>query len=148
MNRRKNSFVAKGRVAVYAPNHPKANGSGYVLRSRFKMEKKIGRLLSSDEVVHHIDGNFLNDRISNLYLTDIHKHINLHRKDFNCMKLDYTLIEHYMRKGNGYKNIAKITGYNVASVKSATRAIRINLGVTKGFDLSKLIINRASQKQC
>ncbi|PFZ38047.1 hypothetical protein COL77_26025 [Bacillus wiedmannii] len=40
----------------------------YVKRSRIVMEEYIGRKLSCDEIVHHINGDKSDDRIENLYL--------------------------------------------------------------------------------
>lgn len=45
------------------------------------MEEKLGRKLSSDEIVHHIDGNKLNNNPNNLELTNRSEHMNKHRKD-------------------------------------------------------------------
>ena len=47
------------------------------------MEEKLGRKLKSDEIVHHIDGNKLNNDPNNLELTNRRDHINKHRKDLN-----------------------------------------------------------------
>ena len=47
------------------------------------MEEKLGRKLKSDEIVHHIDGNKLNNDPTNLELTNRRDHINKHRKDLN-----------------------------------------------------------------
>lgn len=55
-------------VWLYLPNHPAANSQGYVREHRVVMEKHIGRFLTGVEVVHHIDGNTLNNDISNLQL--------------------------------------------------------------------------------
>jgi len=68
----------KGRVYVYRPSHPHANKWGYVYRYRAKMEKKLGRLLRSNEVIHHKDGNCSNDRLSNLELMTFSKHAKVH----------------------------------------------------------------------
>ena len=62
----KESRVAKGRVGVYAPDHPHANNMGYVLRSRWIIEQKLGRHLTADEEVHHKDENTQNDDPENL----------------------------------------------------------------------------------
>lgn len=73
----KNYFWAGGRtvekkagrnrgVRVKAPNHPNADRHGYVREHRLVMEKKLGRLLERQEVVHHIDGNPLNNDPGNL----------------------------------------------------------------------------------
>ena len=57
-----------GYIAVYAPDHPFKNKKGYVLEHRLVMEKKIGRYLKPEEVVHHINGNRMNNKVTNLQL--------------------------------------------------------------------------------
>ena len=49
-----------------------------ITTARYKMEQKLGRSLSSKEVVHHIDGNKLNDEISNLEVLLVNEHIQEH----------------------------------------------------------------------
>ena len=56
------------------PEHPRAKANGYVPEQRIIMEKYIGRFLSMDEVVHHIDGNKLNNDLSNLKLMKDSEH--------------------------------------------------------------------------
>ncbi len=48
---------------------------------RLVMERHLGRELSPNEIVHHIDGNKLNNDISNLVITTRSKHIEEHRQD-------------------------------------------------------------------
>ena len=45
-----------------------ARKNGYIAEHRLVMAKKIGRLLTKEEVVHHIDHNPLNNNIDNLML--------------------------------------------------------------------------------
>lgn len=63
---------------VYVPEHPKATKNGYVLEHRIVVENNLGRLLNSDEVVHHKDGNKKNNDISNLEVMKRIEHSKLH----------------------------------------------------------------------
>ena len=51
---------------------------------RRKMENELGRKLKYNEVVHHIDGNKLNNDLNNLQLMTRQEHIEIHRKDLKC----------------------------------------------------------------
>ena len=72
---------ADGYVLIYAPDHPHAisdrdGRNTYVLEHRLVMEQHLGRYLTEDEVVHHIDKNPSNNAIENLQLFSSHsKHI-------------------------------------------------------------------------
>jgi hypothetical protein len=48
--------------------HPLSQKSGYVLEHRLVMSGVIGRPLTADETVHHIDGNRENNQPDNLQL--------------------------------------------------------------------------------
>lgn len=62
-----NNFVFTGKyLAVYRPNHHKARNDGYVYIHQLQAEKKLGRKLSDNECVHHIDENKYNNDIDNL----------------------------------------------------------------------------------
>ena len=60
-------------------NHPKANKNGYVLLHRVTMENHLNRLLEDNEVVHHISGDKLDNRIENLQAMLISEHVRLHK---------------------------------------------------------------------
>lgn len=54
---------------IYCPNHPnRRKHTPYILEHRLVMEKMIGRYLLPNEVVHHKDGNKLNNAPENLQL--------------------------------------------------------------------------------
>jgi hypothetical protein len=55
-------------------------------RYRWVMEQHLGRELSPDEVIHHIDGDKTNDDLSNLQLMTQSEHAKLH--DFGRIKND------------------------------------------------------------
>lgn len=57
-----------GYVLVYAPENPTANVSGFILEHRLVMSEHLGRPLSSNENVHHINGVRHDNRIENLEL--------------------------------------------------------------------------------
>lgn len=57
-----------GYVLVYVPEHPFCDRDYLVREHRLNMEKKIGRYLKQEEVVHHINGIKNDNRIENLKL--------------------------------------------------------------------------------
>jgi hypothetical protein len=75
-------FVKTGKY-VYAvvPEHPRAIEHGYVLAHRVIAENAINRLLTEDEIVHHINGNSLNNVLENLEILTAEEHGRLHAKD-------------------------------------------------------------------
>ena len=71
-------YSTDGYIWTMCPDHPKATKKGYVYEHRLVMEKAIGRYLSSDEVVHHIDGVKDNNSLQNLALTNFSQHSRHH----------------------------------------------------------------------
>ena len=75
-------IVSKGQYKyAIVKNHPKRTKRGYVLLHRIIMEIYLGRLLENDEIVHHVDYNKVNNKLSNLELMLYTEHIKLHMKD-------------------------------------------------------------------
>jgi hypothetical protein len=77
-----------GYVLRYEPDYPKSftsgeagrNGhEGYVYEHIYVMEKELGRVLVSDEEVHHLDFNRSNNTPSNLIVLSSSHHSRLHR---------------------------------------------------------------------
>ena len=90
-----------GYKVIYKPNHfnhtlNKKGYNGYVYEHRYVMECEIGRALLPNEVVHHIDGDKLNNEIDNLQLTTRIEHAHIHaghRKTTYCIDCGKALKE-------------------------------------------------------
>jgi len=73
--------MKSGYICIWIPEHPFANNDGYVLEHRLVMEKHIGRYLTKEEVIHHINGKKDDNRIDNLELCANQKeHLKRHIK--------------------------------------------------------------------
>lgn len=57
-----------GYVRVMQRDHPMANSKGYVPKHRLVMAQHLGRSLTKDESVHHMNGDKQDNRIENLEL--------------------------------------------------------------------------------
>jgi len=67
-------ITAKGYKLLYKPGHPTASKAGYIAEHRIVMEEHLGRLLTKNEIVHHLDGNKQNNVIENLQLMEKRHH--------------------------------------------------------------------------
>lgn len=63
----------QGYWLIFKPNHCMAYKHGYVLEHRYLMSEHLGRPLLRQEHVHHIDGDRLNNNLSNLELWSTHQ---------------------------------------------------------------------------
>lgn len=70
-----------GYILIKKHGHPKSDKQGYVKEQILIMEKKIGRYLKKNEVVHHVNRKRDDNRIENLMLfSSQSKHIEYHNK--------------------------------------------------------------------
>ena len=71
---------SQGYVKVRVPSHPSADRAGFVSAHTLNAEKKIGRPLKQNEVVHHKNRDKADNRQSNLRVMDRSKHSSMHKK--------------------------------------------------------------------
>lgn len=69
-----------GYVLIFAPEHPKAFNGGWYYEHRMVFEARLGRLLKSDETVHHI-GVKTDNSVRNLFLCTWEEHNRLNRQE-------------------------------------------------------------------
>lgn len=61
-------IASHGYIEIYMPEHPHASSRGTVYEHRLVMERMIGRYLTSEESVHHVDEDKSNNAPDNLML--------------------------------------------------------------------------------
>jgi len=114
----------RGYVLVLCPNHPRKKHGNYVYEHRLVMENHLGRPLTEDEVVHHINGDKSDNRIENLQLfsNDSEHHIHEWKQGtYNPQpivdeKIRQQVID-YVKQGHTYSDAVKKFGYALNTVK-------------------------------
>jgi len=71
--------IVNGYVYLYTPQHPIAHKNKYP-EHRLVMEAEIGRYLKSSEIIHHINGDKKDNRVSNLVITNRSEHASGHSR--------------------------------------------------------------------
>jgi hypothetical protein len=74
------TITAQGYLITSVPDHPRKNSQGMVFAHRIVAEKNLGRLLMPGEVIHHRDGNKLNNEAANLMILSANEHSSIHEK--------------------------------------------------------------------
>lgn len=59
----------RGYVLILRPDHPNSRKDGYILEHRFVMSQALGCPLQSGEIVHHKNGDKIDNRLENLQVT-------------------------------------------------------------------------------
>lgn len=74
-----NGYITNGYRFIEDPRDP-SDRVVYIQEHRYVMEKAIGRSLASDEVVHHINEDKLDNRLENLELMTLAEHTAHHNR--------------------------------------------------------------------
>ena len=75
-----------GYVYVWKPGHAEATKKGYVLEHRLVAEEMLGRPLSGQEHVHHLNRDRGDNRPENLSILQVSEHASLHGKEGNAKR--------------------------------------------------------------
>ena len=71
-------------VMVYMPEHLKSDINGYVYEHRLIVEKEFNCEIPDRSVIHHVDGNGLNNDLTNLMVFKSNaEHISFHWKELS-----------------------------------------------------------------
>ena len=70
-----------GYISVYCPENGHSSKDGYIMEHILIMEEFLGRSLAPDEVVHHKNHIWDDNRIENLQVMTKHDHMSLHMKE-------------------------------------------------------------------
>lgn len=120
-----------GYKMIYLPIHPHCDGKGYIREHILVMEKYLGRYLTEDEIVHHIDENKLNNDINNLKLMTKYEHKCYHsskpRKHVDLEKAKDLLL-----KGDTMPQVAKHFNMSESGLRKKLKANGIELNLKRG----------------
>jgi len=77
---------------LFLPEYPNTMKNGYIREHRYIMEQHLGRPLEKDEIVHHIDGDTLNNNPSNLEV--------MLKKDHDRMNTYLNIHKRWLKRGD------------------------------------------------
>jgi len=84
-----------GYIKIYLPTHPLATKGGYVMEHILVMEEFVGKIITRDQVVHHVNKIRNDNRISNLLLMTFKEHASFHMKERQNKRRNDLLINQF-----------------------------------------------------
>jgi len=144
------SVRCRSRVVKRSPGKGYVDKAGYkrlsvngefIFEHRFVVEKFLRRKLRASEVVHHLNGDKLDNRIDNLQVMSNSDHC----KEHHPITWDVALAASLLKKGVNANKLAKRFGVSRRSIKSAMKVRGISVpryplsSNSLGWDLDRAI---------
>lgn len=126
-----------GRVMVYAPGDPHATmmGGTYAYEYRLVAAAKIGRPLSKNEIVHHVNGDHTDNRPENLEVMTQSQHLKEHGLHRSGVATRMARLRAGERVGS-----AKLTANDVRAIRASSAR---NCDLAKVYGVAECTISNA-----
>lgn len=115
----KTKIGSGGYVWEFCPDHPGAK-QGYIQQHRLVVECSLGRFLSADETIHHVDRNKKNNDLANLKVVSVAEHMRLHQIEKRLEKyppLTEEIVRDALASG-GLKAAARALGTSQCTIRN------------------------------
>ena len=106
-----------GYVHELCPSHPKADTFGFVSQHRLVVERSLGRYLTDEEQIHHIDRVKNHNAIENLLVCTRSEHMRIHRQ-WNRSPLTADLVSKALQENGTLKKAAAFLGVHTQTVRN------------------------------
>lgn len=114
-------FTDRGYVFVIYRDHPYCRKRGKILFHRLVVENKIGRYLTREESVHHVDGDRSNNDPDNLVLTTTGEHYKTYHRDSHKPRVCANCGDDFLPEWNDRENRPSPARYCSDACRSAAK---------------------------
>jgi len=113
-------WISDEGIRIFQPNHPYASKKGWVQEHRLVMEQYLGRYITREEIVHHINKLKTDNRIENLMLfphDTEHKHYHKQMRQMDKMGWTPWMLSKSVLHRTGEKPMSRYCTFNNGSRK-------------------------------